>query len=381
MLHDKMKVYSAYRYELKPNPSQLVLLSKHVGTARFAWNWALDRVKKGKSAHNFMKLSKEWNVWKKDNIVWWPEISSSTPKAAFRNLDRAYKNLKKNPKFFGQPKFKKKFHHDSATFSGPYGSIKVNVNSIQLPRIGKIMSKEKTRVKGKIISATTSRIADHWFVSLTVIKEIKDLSPVVGPRVGIDLGLNSFATIASSDGTVVHVQAPKPLKTNLHKLQRLSRQHSRKQPGSNNRKKSALRLARLHYHIANIRKDFLHKLTTSLAKTKSEIVIEDLFVSNMLRNRRLARSISDVGWSEFRRQLKYKTVWYGSKLTVRDRFFPSSQLCCKCGHQQKMPLSERVFSCQSCGNKIDRDDNSSINILGVPQELTPVDSRCFKATG
>ena len=168
------------------------------------------------------------------------------------------------------------------------------------------------------------------------------------------------------------MEAPKPLARNLRRLRRRSRAHSRKQKGSANRRKSALALARLHRRIRNQRLDFLHKLTTRLAKTKSAIVVEDLSVAGMIRNRRLARSIADAGWSEFRRMLAYKTTWYGSRLVVGPRFHPSSKTCSVCGFvKPSLSLVERVFRCEACGLTLNRDLNAALNLERLVDGSSP----------
>ena len=365
-----MKVNQAYRYELKPNNKQVGLLIKACGVARFAYNWALDRrvalfkENEGKDKFtNAIAQHRQLNALKKTEFPWMYEVSKCAPQVALRNLDVAFTNFWREYKLgkrVGFPKFKKKGIHDSFTLTG---SIHVFDSSIQLPRLGKIRTKEDTaKFDGRILSATVSREADRWFVSLTVEQE-----RVIPPRtdsdvVGIDLGINSFAVIYDGNNTE-HVYSPKPLNKKLKKLKRLSRCHSRKQKGSNNRRKSALRLAKLHRRIKNTRGDFLHKLSTSLAKTKRVIAIEDLNVSGMLRNHHLARPITDSGWGKFRRNLEYKTQWYGSELVVINRFAPSSKICFECGAiNSHLKLSDRRWVCMSCGVLHERDENAAKNI-------------------
>lgn len=234
---------------------------------------------------------------------------------------------------------------------------------VQLPRLGSIHLKEEPAVQGRILSATVSREAGRWFVSLSVEMEMPDPAPVRGPAAGIDVGLKHFATIAAGEA-VQKIEAPRPLGRYLRVLRRRQRRHSRKLKGSRNRRKSAQRLARLHQRIRNVRQDFLHKLSTHLTKTKSVIVVEDLNVSGMLRNRHLARHIADCGWGAFRRMLEYKSVWYGSKLVAANRFFPSSKTCSACGHLlEKLPLGVREWDCPGCGTHHDRDENAARNLL------------------
>jgi len=212
-------------------------------------------------------------------------------------------------------------------------------------------------------------------VSLSVQRERPDPVPISEPVIGIDLGLDCFAT--QSDGEYIY--APKPLDKSLKRLRRASKKHSRKQKGSNNRRKSAMKLARLHRGIRNQRRDFLYQVTTRLAKTKSVIVIEDLNIKGMVQNGRLSRHISDVGWGEFRRMMSYKTEWYGSQLVIADRWFPSSKKCSICGHiMNKLSLSVREWECPECEAVHKRDDNASLNLEryylpGVPREVTPVE--------
>lgn len=358
-----MKINRAYRYELKPNMTQRILLAKHSGCARFAYNWGLAQritlYQEEKKSTNPMAQHKALNQLKQTEFPWMYEVSKCAPQEALRDLDRAFKNfftgLKAGTKV-GFPKFKKKGVHDSFRLTG---TIKIKGKAVQLPRLGVIHLKEEPYVGGRILSATVNREADRWFVSLSCEVEIKEPKPVKGEVVGIDVGLNHFAIM--SDG--LKIEAPKPLAKYLKRLKRLSKKHSRKQKGSNNRKKSALALARLHRKIRNIRQDFIHKLTTKLARTKSEIVIEDLNVRGMMRNERLARHITDVGWGEFRRQLSYKTIWYGSALTTVNRFYPSSKTCSKCDYVMKeMPFSLREWDCPSCGTHHDRDENAAKNL-------------------
>ena len=306
------------------------------------------------------------NKLKRTDFPWMYEVSKCAPQEALRDLDRAFGNFfaaLKTGARSGFPRFKKKGVHDSFRLTG---SIKVEEKAVQLPRLGVIRLKEEPGVEGRILSATVNREADRWFVSLTCEVEIPEPEPVTGEIVGIDVGLNHFIVI--SDGT--KIESPKPLGRYLKRLRRLSRKHGRKQKGSSNRKKSALGLARLHRRIRNIRQDFTHKLTTHLAKTKSEIVIEDLNVRGMLQNDRLSRHIADAGWGEFRRQLVYKTAWYGSKLTIAPRFYPSSKTCSECGYVvEDMPLSIRQWDCPSCGMPHDRDINASVNLKQLSKSL------------
>jgi putative transposase len=195
-------------------------------------------------------------------------------------------------------------------------------------------------VKGKILSATISRQADRWYVSLTVELQQSIPNPIEGPKVGLDVGLTAFIT--TSEGEKIF--APKPLQKSMKKLKRLSRQHSKKQKGSKNRKKSSLKLSRSYRKISNKRVDFHRKLSTQLAKTKSAIIVEDLDVKSMQQNRRLSKSIADASWARFLRMLEYKTEWYGSQLIKAPKYYPSSKICSSCHHiLDQIPLHIRAM--------------------------------------
>jgi len=358
-----MLVQQSYRYELKPNNKQRTLLVKHAGTARFAYNWGLvRRIKEynatGKSCRA-MEQHRQLNILKKTEYLWMYEVSKCAPQEALRDLDRAFSNFfrsVKSGKRIGFPKFKKKGIHDSFRLTG---SIHVSVGSVILPRIGEIRTKEQTDLKGQILSATVSKGANRWFVSFTVERERERHKIAGDTRVGVDVGITCFAVF--SDGR--RIESPKPLQEAVNLLKRRSRHHSRKKKRSANRKKSALRLARLHRKIRNRRKDFLHKVSTLLAKTKRVVVVEDLNVQGMMRNRHLSRYIADAGWSEFLKLLDYKTKWYGSSLVKAPRFYPSSKRCSVCGAiKSNFKLSEREFACEKCGFTIDRDENAARNL-------------------
>ncbi len=366
-----MLIHRAYRYELDPNNSQRLYLAQHAGVARFAYNWGLEkRIKQYKNNQgddrftDAMKQHKLLNSLKKSDFPWMYETSKCAPQEALRNLHQAFKNFyrgRKSGKKIGFPRFKRRGVRDRFRLTGV---IKFHERAIQLPRIGKIRIKEKREKyhSGRVRSVTVRRRANRWFVSVSVKDDLPDPQPVRGSPVGVDLGVKALATL--SDGTTF--ANPRALGRRLRKLRQLSKSLSRKQKGSKNHEKAKLRLAKMYLRVFNIRQDTLHKLTTYLAKSHSKIVIEDLNVSWMLKNRRLARAIADVGMYEFRRQLEYKCGWYGSELVVVSRTFPSSKMCSQCGHRKKeLSLSEREYHCEQCGLEIDRDLNAALNLVAV----------------
>jgi putative transposase len=365
-----VRITRAYRYELKPNAQQRILLAKHAGAARFAYNWGLQQrielyQRTGKST-NYVEQNRELNRLKKTAYPWMYEVSKCAPQEALRDLDRAFRNFfrgRKEGRKVGFPRFRKKGRDDRFRLTG---SIRIQGRAVQLPRLGCLRLKEEPQVQGRILSATVRREADRWYVSLTVEMELPDPAPVEGPAVGIDLGLTHFATLVHEDGTITKLHAPKPLGKYLRKLRRQQRKHSRKKKGSRNRQKSAFRLAKLHRRIWNIRCDFLHKLSTYLARTKRVIVVEDLHVRGMVQNPRLARSISDMGWGEFLRQLAYKCLWYGSRLVRAPQYYPSSKRCSCCGYVlEQLPLHVREWTCPVCSVHQDRDANAARNLLAL----------------
>lgn len=355
-----------YRYELDPNNVQRTKLHQFSGTARFAYNWALNRIKNKIARPNAIQLHREWNNWKRENAPWWSTVSKCVPQEAFRNLQKAFKGFfNKKTKY---PKFKsKKRSRNSFRLTG---SIRIEGKHVALPRLGTIKLKEISNVEGRILAATIIEVAGKWFVNIRVQQEI-EASKNQGSTIGVDLGVKNLATF--SDGQTI--EGPKALKNKLHLFKRIQRKLTRTQRGSKRRERAKKRLAKLHYKVKCIRSDSLHKLTTMLTKTYGVVGIEDLNVSGMMKNRNLARSISDMGFGEFRRQLEYKSMWYGSELVIHDRFFPSSKTCSNCGKVKKLlKLSERVFECSNCGLAIDRDANAAKNLRPAVRRVLDVEA-------
>jgi putative transposase len=289
------------------------------------------------------ELRREWNRAKHQIAPWWAENSKEAYNGGFDGLARALKNFsdskhgRRKGRQVGFPRRKKK-RHARVACRFTTGQIKVlsDRKHVQLPRIGVLKTHESTRKlarcleKGtaRILAATITRTADRWFVSFTC--EVERIVPVdSGKRgvVGVDVGVRHLAVLS----TGIVVPNPRALERSLHKLRRLNRELARRRPNSRRRKSTGRRLARLHARTANIRHDALHKLTTTLATEHGTVVVEQLNVAGMLRNRRLARAVADAGFGEVRRLLGYKTIWYGSRLMIADPFFPSSKTCSACG--------------------------------------------------
>jgi putative transposase len=362
-------VHQAFRYELAPSAEQHAALANHAGAARWAWNWGLAVRRKAwqrrRQTLDAVELHRLLNRLKRTPLfAWLYEVSKCAPQEALRDLDRAYANYwrgQKNGRRVGVPRFKKRGRCPERFRLT--GAIRVVHGGVVLPRIGRVATKEATdKFRGRILSATCRREADRWYVAVNVEVERRDPAPVDGPVIGVDRGVAVFAVC--SDAT--NIDGPRALSRSLRRLQQRSRAVSRKQPGSTNRRKSALALARLHRRIRNQRLDALHKATTALAKTKSVIVVEDLHIAGMVRNRHLARAISDQGWAEFHRQLAYKCQWHGSRLLVAPRFYPSSKACSSCGLvKAELPLNVRTFRCEACGLVLDRDRNAARNLAAL----------------
>ena len=377
----------AYKFALDPTPAEERALRSHVGAARFAWNWGLAKCKERYEAedkwYSAIDLHKLWNMEKKTApaLAWWSENSKCAYQEAFRDLDRTLKGFIKSKKGqrkgrrVGFPKFKKRGKcRDSFRFGA--GVMRCEGTTVTLPRLGTIRTHESTRKlarrlangTARITSATVSRRAQRWFVSFTVEIEraVPECHARPGSAVGIDLGVTTLLTGVDDRGRILEIAGPKALGSSLRKLQRASRVHSRKRPGSANRRKSTARLARIHARVANVREDILHKATSGLAARYETVVAEDLNVAGMIRNRKLARAISDQGFGAARRMLGYKTTWNSGRLILADRWFPSSKTCSACGWRKpSLTLAERQFVCEACGILIDRDENAARNLLGL----------------
>ena len=373
--------------ELAPNNKQATYFSKACGVARLAYNWALAEWQKQYQADknyrdecqakgieidktklnspNQFKLRKQLNSIKKQQFPFMAKVTKCSPQEAIIQLGKAFDNFFKGRAKY--PQFRKKGINDK--FSLTNDQFKLIGKKIKIPNLGWVKLKENLRFNGKILNATVFKKGSKWFVSVGVeIDNLPKLNTKTHKSVGIDLGITDLATLL--DGT--KIGAPKPLKTNLKKLQRLSKSLSRKQKGSNNREKAKTKLSRLYYKISNIRKDFLHKLTTNLVKQFDVICIENLNVKGMIKNHKLSRAISDLGFYEFKRQLIYKANQWGKMVKEVDRFYPSSKTCSNCGFimaKENLTLAVRHWICPSCHANHDRDVNASLNILNKADKV------------
>ncbi|MEN9502147.1 MAG: hypothetical protein RI964_1432 [Pseudomonadota bacterium] len=359
----------SHKIRLNPNNKQATYFAKAAGTARFAYNWALaewqTQYAAWKEDNNLPKpsqfsLRKQLNAIKREQFPWMLDVTKNAPQMAIIQLGIAFKNF-----FAGRakyPKFKKK-GKSSDSFTLTNDQFAIDACRIRIPNLGLVRMRETLRFSGKILSATISRTADQWFVSITVdTQDHNHLPPAENQgTVGVDLGVSALATLSTGET----VAGAKPHKALISRLQRLSRSLSRKVKGSANRHKVKQKLAKLHARIANIRKDSLHKLTTDLTRRFHTLGIEDLNVSGMVKNHHLSRAISDMGFFEFRRQLEYKAAMRGGIVVIADRFFASSKTCsaADCGHKvDKLPLSVREWTCPVCGAIHDRDVNAAKNL-------------------
>lgn len=353
----------AYQYRLYPTPAQAELLNKSFGSCRYVYNWALAKKiehyqTQGKTLNCFaiMKLLPQL----KQELEWLGEVSSQALQQEISHLDASFQAFfKKNGGF---PRFKSK-HKSRKSFSCPQGcKVDFEAGTLSIPKAKGIRAILSRSFDGKIKTVTISQSKSGKYFASIVVEDGKELpsKPAISQvtAIGIDVGIKHFATLSGGE----KIENPKHLRNSEMRLKVLQRRQSRKAKGGNNRHKARLKVARLHEHIANGRKDFLHKISSRIVAENQSVIVEDLNVKGMLKNQCLAKAISDCGWSQFKEFLRYKCEWYGRNFIEIGRFVASSKMC-SCGVVNgELKLSDREWTCLSCGVWHDRDVLAAGNI-------------------
>lgn len=354
-------IFKSFKFRIYPSKEQEILLGKHFGACRFIFNYYLNKRKEtyleDKKSLNYYDNANDLTQLKKDETyIWLKEINSQSLQSSLRNLDTSYgRFFRKQSKF---PRFKSKC--DRQSFKIPQNVLIVN-NKLAIPKFKEgIKINLHREIEGNIIFATISKsTSGNYYVSITSEVQYQPYEKV-NSKVGIDTGIKDLAIL--SDGTTY--ENIRSLKTKLKKLKYNQRQLSKKIKGSSSRNKQRKNLAKIHEKITNVRKDYLHKVSTEIIKNHDIISVEDLAVKNIMKNHKLAQAMNDVSLGTFYSMLKYKCEWNDRHFVKIDKFFPSSKMCSNCGWiNQDLTLSVREWKCTSCGEKHDRDFNASKNIL------------------
>jgi putative transposase len=354
-------IFKSFKFRIYPNKDQEILMAKHFGACRFVFNHYLNKRKEtyleDKKSLNYYDNANDLTQFKKDeNYIWLKEINSQSLQSSLRNLDTAYgKFFRKQSKF---PRFKSKY--DRQSFKIPQ-FVKLENNELILPKFKSgIKINLHREINGEILFATISKLTTgKYYVSITCEVQHKPYDKT-GSSVGIDTGIKNLAIL--SDGTTY--ENIRSLNIKLKKLKYNQKQLSKKVKGSSSRNKQKQKLAIVHEKITNIRKDYLHKVSTEIVKNHDIISVEDLAVKNIMKNHKLAQAMSDVSLGSFYSMLEYKCSWNDKQFVKIDRFFPSSKTCSECGWiNQDLTLNIREWTCLSCGETHDRDFNASKNIL------------------
>jgi len=369
-----MLIQKGFKFKLLPNKEQEQKLLQHGGNARFIWNLFL------KQNIDHYKLTSKFKFYHelatslpklKEDYPFLKESFSQSLQSVAKKFDSALKSSFKTKKSF--PVFKKKSTLNDS-FACPQ-KWRLGKGFVFIPKVGEVKWVKHRPFQGKPKNITISQDGDKWYCSVLCEYKIQEQEMKSDNVVGVDVGLKKFVVL--SDNTTI--SNPKYLKRTEKKLVRAQRRLSKKKKGSRNRFKQQIRVRKIHTKIKNTRRDFLHKTTSSMIAKYDGFVLEDLNVAGMMRNHKLAKSITDVSWSEFGRQLEYKSRWNFKHFLRIDRFYPSSKTCSRCGNVQNMPLSKRLFNCSECGLLIDRDYNASINIKELG--LNTLGRREIKACG